>query len=126
MSVKSIGDYSFTPKDKVENFHGNMLVYMQWEKHLSFCAPLAFPLPPDMPFGDLVAGVLAPAYAVHPDSENVDFEKGEWCEIVDGLYWRFIDKNQSFFSKNPRLNMMVNILKKMPVDRKKRITFRGN
>ena len=78
MSVKSIGDYSFTPKDKVENFHGNMLVYMQWEKHLSFCAPLAFPLPPDMPFGDLVAGVLAPAYAVHPDSENVDFEKGEW------------------------------------------------
>lgn len=78
MSVKSIGDYSFTPKDKVENFHGNMLVYMQWEKHLSFCAPLAFPLPPNMPFGDLVAGVLVPAYAAHPDSENVDFEKGEW------------------------------------------------
>ena len=70
MSVKSIGDYSFTPKDKVENFHGNMLVYMQWEKHLSFCAPLAFPLPPDMPFGDLVAGVLAPAYAVHPDMRS--------------------------------------------------------
>ncbi len=78
MAVNAIGDYSFPAKDTVEKFHGNMLVYMQWEKHLSFCAPLAFPLSPDMLFGDVVTGVFAPAYAAHPDSEKVDFEKGEW------------------------------------------------
>ena len=27
----------------------------------------------------------------------MDFKKGEWCNIMDGLYWRFINKNRSFF-----------------------------
>ena len=36
-----------------------------------------------------------------------------------GLYWSFIDNNKSFFSKNPRLNMMVRTLEKMNVERKK-------
>ena len=56
----------------------------------------------------------------------MDFKKGEWCEIVDGLYWRFIKKNQTFFSKNPRLNMMVNVLKKLPKERKERIIYKAN
>ena len=32
----------------------------------------------------------------------MDFKKGPWCNIMDGLYWRFIKKNRSFFMKNPR------------------------
>ena len=28
---------------------------------------------------------------------------------MDGLYWRFIDRNRKFFLKNPRLSMMVRI-----------------
>ena len=48
----------------------------------------------------------------------MDFKKGEWCEVMDGLYWRFIDKNRNFFSKNPRLNMMVRILDSMSNKRK--------
>ena len=51
----------------------------------------------------------------------MDFKKGEWCETVDGLYFRFINKNRKFFSSNPRLNMMVNVFDKMKQDRKKRI-----
>ena len=51
----------------------------------------------------------------------MDFKKGEWCNIMDGLYWRFIEKNRTFFSKNPRLSMMVRILEKMKTDRKKLI-----
>jgi deoxyribodipyrimidine photolyase-related protein len=43
-----------------------------------------------------------------------DFPRGDWCAIWDGLYWRFIDKHQDFFSQNPRLNMMTAMLKKMP------------
>jgi len=51
----------------------------------------------------------------------MDFKKGEWCNIMDGLYWRFINKNRSFFLKNPRLSMMVRIYDKMNVPRKKLI-----
>ena len=49
----------------------------------------------------------------------MDFKKGEWCNIMDGLYWRFINKNRSFFLKNPRLSMMVRIYDKMNAQRKK-------
>ena len=51
----------------------------------------------------------------------MDFKKGPWCEVMDGLYWRFIDKNKDFFLSNPRLSMMVRILEKMKNDRKARI-----
>ncbi len=56
----------------------------------------------------------------------MDFKKDEWCETVDGLYWRFINKNRHFFSKNPRLNMMVSVYDKMNSDRKKRILKKAN
>ena len=49
----------------------------------------------------------------------MDFKKGDWCNIMDGLYWRFIDKNRIFFLKNPRLSMMVRVFDKMKIDRKK-------
>ncbi len=51
----------------------------------------------------------------------MDFKRGDWCNIMDGLYWRFIDRNRKFFLKNPRLSMMVRIFDKMKSDRKKLI-----
>ena len=51
----------------------------------------------------------------------MDFKKGDWCNIMDGLYWRFINKNRKFFLKNPRLSMMVKIFDKMKMERKKLI-----
>ncbi len=49
------------------------------------------------------------------------FPKGDWCDVVDGLYWRFIDKHKKFYESNPRMGMMVKILEKMDGTRKKRI-----
>ena len=49
----------------------------------------------------------------------MDFKKGEWCNTMDGLYWNFINKNRKFFSKNPRLSMMVRVFDKMKSERKK-------
>ena len=49
----------------------------------------------------------------------MDFKKGDWCNTMDGLYWRFINRNRSFFLKNPRLSMMVRIFDKMKPERKK-------
>jgi deoxyribodipyrimidine photolyase-related protein len=51
----------------------------------------------------------------------MDFKKGEWCNTMDGLYWRFIDRNREFFLKNSRLSMMVSVFDKMKDERKKLI-----
>ena len=51
----------------------------------------------------------------------MDFKKGPWCNVMDGLYWRFIDRNRNFFLKNPRLSMMVRIFDRIKPERKKLI-----
>ena len=56
----------------------------------------------------------------------MDFKRGNWCNVMDGLYWRFIDRNRKFFLKNPRLSMMVRIFDKMKEDRKKFILSEAN
>ncbi|XOV66521.1 MAG: cryptochrome/photolyase family protein [Fluviicola sp.] len=48
------------------------------------------------------------------------YSKGDWEDVVNGLYWRFIDRNQETFAKNPRMSMMVSTLKKMDSEKKKR------
>jgi deoxyribodipyrimidine photolyase-related protein len=50
-----------------------------------------------------------------------DYKKGPWCDEWDGLYWSFIDRHRAFFSKNPRLSMMVKLLDKMEPARKQRL-----
>jgi deoxyribodipyrimidine photolyase-related protein len=42
-----------------------------------------------------------------------NFEKGNWCEIWDALYWRFIFKHKKVLAKNPRMSMMIVQLNKM-------------
>ena len=50
-----------------------------------------------------------------------DYKKGDWCETMDGLYWRFIAKNKKFFSSNPRMSMMSKIVEKLKPERRERI-----
>ena len=47
-----------------------------------------------------------------------DYKKGPWCEIWDGLFWRFMDVHRSFFKKNPRLGMLVNTFDKMAPEKR--------
>jgi len=47
-----------------------------------------------------------------------DFKRGPWCEIWDGLYWRFIDRHRAFFQANPRLSMMVRLLERIEHQRR--------
>ncbi|MFN9878524.1 MAG: cryptochrome/photolyase family protein, partial [Planctomycetota bacterium] len=42
-----------------------------------------------------------------------NFKRGPWCEIWDGLYWRFIDKHRSFFASNPRMSVMAKQCERM-------------
>lgn len=47
-----------------------------------------------------------------------DYPKGEWQAVWDGLYWRFISQQRSFFEHNPRLSMMVRTWDKMEESKK--------
>ena len=50
-----------------------------------------------------------------------NYKKGDWCSILDGLYWMFIEDNIAFFKKNPRLSILTRSIEKMDNDRKKLI-----
>lgn len=49
------------------------------------------------------------------------YKKGDWSDILDGLYWRFINKHRDFFAKNYRMSMMVKMYDKMDSDKRERI-----
>jgi len=50
-----------------------------------------------------------------------DYGKGKWCDVMDGLYWRFIHQHRDDFARNPRLSMMVRALDKLDDERRQRI-----
>ncbi|WP_420318499.1 cryptochrome/photolyase family protein [Ekhidna sp.] len=55
-----------------------------------------------------------------------DYGKGDWEDTVNGLFWRFIDKNLETFANNQRMSMMVATLKKMNPEKKERIFKAAN
>ena len=70
--------YTGPVADTEDKFHGNRLLYIGWDDHLLFCAPMCVPMPPSMPFGALVKDVLPGLYGSHPDFERIDWSKAEW------------------------------------------------
>ena len=50
-----------------------------------------------------------------------DYPKGPWCDVVDGLYWRFIDRHREFFGGNPRLALMPRALDRLSAQRREHI-----
>jgi phenol hydroxylase P4 protein len=78
MPVTAIGAYEARALDCQENFHGLQLVYLCWERHLMFCAPFTFPLPPAMPFSEFIEHVVKPSISQHPDAPQVDFNQARW------------------------------------------------
>jgi deoxyribodipyrimidine photolyase-related protein len=47
-----------------------------------------------------------------------DWKKGQWCEVWDGLFWHFMDKQRAFFGQNPRLGMLLKTFDKMSSEKK--------
>lgn len=50
-----------------------------------------------------------------------NYGTGDWEDIVNGLYWRFISRNRATFERNPRMSMMVGMLEKMKEEKRERI-----
>lgn len=43
-----------------------------------------------------------------------NFPRGAWCDTWDGLFWSFIDRQRSYFERNPRIGPIVRQLERMP------------
>ncbi len=79
MAVQALYEnYGGPIADRVENFHGNQLVYVGWDEHMMFPFAGVFPLPPAMPFGALVNELLPSVYGVHPDFGRIDWANVQW------------------------------------------------
>ncbi|MDA7501972.1 cryptochrome/photolyase family protein [Chitinophagales bacterium] len=47
-----------------------------------------------------------------------NYPKGEWEKVWDGMFWRFVIKQEEFFRTNPRTAMLVHSLNKMSVEKR--------
>ena len=54
------------------------------------------------------------------------YKPGDRCDVMDGLYWRFIDKHREFFVSNPRMSMMIAMLDRMDTTKKDRLIWLAN
>jgi phenol hydroxylase P4 protein len=71
-------EYQGETKDIRANFHGNILVFIGWDHHQLFCAPKAFPLPPETLFSDLISKVMPQAFAQHPEFNQIQWKNADW------------------------------------------------
>tara|TARA_R110001592_G_scaffold363372_2_gene686288 strand:- start:165331 stop:165693 length:363 start_codon:yes stop_codon:yes gene_type:complete len=79
MAVAAITEnYIGERKDRIENFHGNQILYIGWDYHLMFCSPVALPVPPDMPFSNVVSELISGAFSLHPEFEKIDWDRVQW------------------------------------------------
>jgi len=54
-----------------------------------------------------------------------NYERGEWCNVWDGLYWRFIEKHRVILKKNAKMRSVVQRLDGLDADRKRIISYRA-
>jgi len=80
MAVKALYDYKYPAADTQDKFHGNQLLFVGWDDHFLFVAPLAFSVSPNIKFSDLVEQNLTFAYNRHPDWAKVDFSQAVWLK----------------------------------------------
>lgn len=55
-----------------------------------------------------------------------DYEKGDWQEVWDALFWRFMHVHRDFFLGNPRLGMLVSNFDKMDADKRQSLLERAD
>ncbi|MCU0667453.1 MAG: cryptochrome/photolyase family protein [Patescibacteria group bacterium] len=53
------------------------------------------------------------------------YQKDDWCDVWDGLFWGFVERHQDMLAKNPRTSMMVKNLKRLNPDKKRIIGYRA-
>lgn len=89
--VVSLGPYAFPARDVRANF-AQPLLYVGWDEHMMFCAPLAVPFDLNTRFGTIATTLLPALYGEHPDFARIDWRKVQWFR---GSTWFTPDPERS-------------------------------
>lgn len=85
MSARAQSPYAHPPCDDARHFSAPLL-YVGWDDHLMFAAPVCVAPAPDLPFAALIEQILPKAFGEHPDFARIDWSRALWFK--SGLAWR--------------------------------------
>ncbi len=54
-----------------------------------------------------------------------DYPLGDWTTTIDALFWRFIERHREFFSRQPRLSLLVHNLARQSPERRAELHSRA-
>lgn len=77
MNVAAIGNYSHASHDVAARF-ANPVIYIGWDEHMMFAAPVVQMLSLDTRFDELMNKVLPKLYGAHPDFALIRWEQAQW------------------------------------------------
>ncbi|MCL2658425.1 MAG: phenol hydroxylase subunit P4 [Betaproteobacteria bacterium] len=80
MPVAALKEYIGVPRDSVDKFLGQQLVYVSRDHHLLFASAFLTCVPPQMKFREFVEGPLKTLIQPDPDAEKVDWTKVQWLK----------------------------------------------
>lgn len=58
--------------------------------------------------------------------DTSDYQRGEWCNVWDGLYWQFVEKHRVILKKSPKMRAVIHRLDSLDADRKRIISYRAD
>ncbi len=53
------------------------------------------------------------------------YDRGDWSDAWDGLFWRFVEKHRATLNKKPKLRVLVQRLDRLDADRRRIIHYRA-
>lgn len=77
MNVAAVGHYQHASHDGAARF-ANPLLYIGWDEHMIFAAPVVQMLPLETSFEELMSKVLPKLYGAHPDFGLIRWEQVQW------------------------------------------------
>jgi len=80
MPVTSTKPYVGVPRDLVANFCGKQIVFVCWDQHLLFAAPMMLVVEPAMRLRDLFDQVWKPLLQADPDLPQLKWEQAQWLK----------------------------------------------
>ncbi|MDR2014008.1 MAG: phenol hydroxylase subunit P4 [Azoarcus sp.] len=80
MPVTSTKPYVGIPRDHVTNFCGKQIVFVCWDQHLLFAAPMMLVVEPTMLLKELFDQVWKPLLQADPDSAALKWDQGQWLK----------------------------------------------
>lgn len=77
MTVAAAGNYQHASHDGAARF-AHPLLYIGWDEHMMFAAPVVQMLYLDTTFDDLMHKVLPKLYSAHPDFALIRWDQVQW------------------------------------------------